>query len=253
MKIGAMQHVIKAKDDAELFSRASEMKLALEIVVPLDQPEAAAKYRGLSQKHGVPICSTCLGSHNNGGLATWWRPVEETTCEAKFAIDFTRGLGAGVMLLPFFFANEPKGRAHRAVVAERLKPVCAYAEKADVTIAFEGVLPADLMIEMIDEVNSPAFGVYYDVANATWCDFDPIAEVTLLGKHVKQIHIKDADVFTGDVHPGKGRVNWPAYRDALRSIGYDGWMVLETPSGEPSVVAKDVQFVKETFDLSLSR
>lgn len=247
MKLGAMQHVIKAKDDAELFRRAAELKLALEIVVPLDQPEAAAKYRSLSQKHSVQICSTCLGSHNNGGLATWWRPVEETSREVRFGVDFTKALGASTMLLPFFFANEPKGKAHRQEVAERLKPLCAYAAKAGVTIAFEGVVPADQMLEMIATVNSPSFGVYYDVANATWCDFDPIAEVKLLGTHVRQIHIKDADKFTGDVHPGKGRVNWPAYRDALRSIGFDGWMVMETPPGDPDEVAKDAEFVRQLF------
>jgi sugar phosphate isomerase/epimerase len=247
MKIGAMQHVIQHTGEAELFRRAATMKLALELNVPLDDPAAAAKYKALASKHGVTVCSTCLGSHNNGGLATWWRPVEETRREVRFGIDFTRALGAKTMLLPFFFANEPKGLRHRKEVAERLRPVCEYAEKAGVTIAYEGVTPAEQMLEMIDIVNSTAFGVYYDVANATWCDLNPIAEVKLLRKHVRQIHIKDAKTFTGDVHPGQGRVTWPAYRDALRSIGYESWMVLETPSGEPAVVAKDVAFVEELF------
>jgi sugar phosphate isomerase/epimerase len=42
-------------------------------------------------------------------------------------------------------------------------------------------------------------------------------------------------------------VNWPAYRDALQAINFDGWMVLETPPGEPEEVAKDVEFVRRTF------
>jgi sugar phosphate isomerase/epimerase len=252
MKLGAMDNVIKGSNDAERFAKAASIGLAgIEINLPVaecGQPDhpRIAELLALSEEYSVTICSTVLGEHNSGGLATWWRG-EEADAEVRRAVDRTAALGAPLMLLPFFFFNEPKGSTHRQAVVERLKPLARYAEDRDVVIAYEGVTPAAQLAEMIDAVGSPAMGVYYDVANMTWCDADPATEVRLLGDRIRQIHIKEARTFTGDARPGAGRVDWVAYRDALASIGFDGWMVLESPAAEPEVLRQDQRFVRRIF------
>ena len=221
------------------------MEIVLNIKEMRDaKSERVAKLRELSATHGLPVSSCVLGEHNNGGIATWWRDINETSDEVRLAINWCVSLGAETLLLPFFFSNEPKGFTHRAVVVERLKPLCVYAAEKNVVIAYEGVQSAEQLLEMAKQIDSPAFGVYYDPANATWCDYDAAAELRLLGKLVRQMHIKDAQVFTGDVPAGEGRVDWPAVAAALNAIEFDRWLALETP---PASIEQDIAFARRTF------
>ena len=49
------------------------------------------------------------------------------------------------------------------------------------------------------------------------------AAIRRAGKHLKHFHSCENDRGT----PGTGQVNWPEVRDALRSIDYDGAVVIE--------------------------
>ncbi len=252
MKLGVMDNVIEASSDAERFAAAASIGLAgIEVNLRIAECRTPghprfAELRELSTKRAIPICSTVLGEHNSGGLATWWRGAEADD-EVRIAVDRTADFGAPLLLLPFFFFNEPKGKTHRAAVVERLKPLAAYAADRNVIVAYEGVMPAHQLAEMIDAVGSTHLGIYYDVANMTWCDANPADEIRLLGNRIRQMHIKDALTFTGDVRPGAGRVDWVAIRDAVQSVGYDGWLVLETPSAKPQVLREDQAFVRKIF------
>jgi sugar phosphate isomerase/epimerase len=54
----------------------------------------------------------------------------------------------------------------------------------------------------------------------------------------------------GDVRPGGGRVDFSECASALGEIGYDGWLTLETPTGPPPLVARDLSFTRTTFPTS---
>lgn len=252
MKLGAMDNVLGNGTDAANFERARRLGLAgIEVdlrVAELKQPDLARpeELAKLAEKHGMMIPSLVLGEHNNGGLATWWRGCEADE-EVSAAIRWCALLKAQTLLVPFFFMNEPKGKTHRMAVAERLKPLCAQAERAGVTLAFEGVLQAEHLKEMAHLIHSPAFGVYFDVANTTWCDYDPAAEIRALGPLIRQVHAKEAKVFTGDARLGEGRVDHIACAAALREIHYDRWLVLETPKGSDEEVTKDIAFAQRVY------
>jgi sugar phosphate isomerase/epimerase len=252
MKLGAMDIVLGNGADAANFERARRLGLAgVEVnlrVAELKQPDCGrpGELAKLSEKHGVAIPSLVLGEHNSGGLATWWRGREADE-EVSAALRWGALLKAKTLLVPFFFLNEPKGKTHRAAVAERLKPLCGEAERGGVVLAFEGVLRAEHLKEMADLIGSPAFGVYFDVANITWCDLDPVAEIRALGSLIRQVHAKEAKVFTGDARLGEGRVDHVACAAALREIRYDRWLVLETPGGGDEEVARDIAFARRVY------
>jgi len=195
---------------------------------------------------GLTIPSLVLGEHNGGGLATWFRgPGAEE--EVRLAVKACVATGAATLLVPFFFFNEPKGRAHQRMVAEKLKPLCAEAAAEGVVIAYEGVLPAERLLAMADHVGRDGFGVYFDPANVRWCDSDPAAEIRQLGPLLRQCHAKDADVCTGDARLGEGRIDHDVVAAALREIGYTGWVVLETMGGPADATAAELDFVRQTY------
>jgi sugar phosphate isomerase/epimerase len=250
VKIGVMDGVLGG-DDAAAFERAARLGAkGVEVNLRLAELRQAGhrrrdELRRLAAFTGVPIPSACLGEHNNGGLATWWRGSEAEE-EVRQAVRWCARIGAQTLLLPFFFMNEPKGQAHRRAVAERLKPLCEDADSQGVVIAFEGVLPASQLHEMAAHIGR-GFGVYFDVANAAWCDMDPAAEIRALGSLLQQCHAKEAKVFTGDARLGEGRVDHAACAAALREVGYDRWIVLETPAGTDAQVGADQEFARKVY------
>jgi sugar phosphate isomerase/epimerase len=76
---------------------------------------------------------------------------------------------------------------------------------------------------------------------------DTATEIRALGDLVRRVHFKDARVQVGDVQPGSGLVDFHASSEALAEIGYDGWVVLETPPGPPELVARDLSFARSVL------
>lgn len=248
MKFGAMDNVI-GKADTQTLRRAKRLGLdGVEINLKISDLDTDRWRRlaGEAGELGLEIPSAVLGEHNSGGLATWWRGKEADE-EIAAAVRATADLGATTLLVPFFFFNEPKGRTHRDAVANRLKPLCEIAAALGVVIAFEGVVPAEYLIEMSRSIASTAFGVYVDPANITWCDMDAPTQIRQFGKLVRQVHGKEAATYTGDARLGKGRVDHAACKQALRDVGYDRWIVLETPGGNDDEVGGDLAFARKTY------
>jgi sugar phosphate isomerase/epimerase len=115
--------------------------------------------------------------------------------------------------------------------AAGLRRLADQAQTAGVTLALETTMDADTLVALLDRIGSPDCGVYYDTANTTNFGYDAPAELRQLGDRVAMIHVKDTD----GQHLGGGRVPFDAVKAAIAEIGYDGWLVLETPRGDDPV------------------
>jgi L-ribulose-5-phosphate 3-epimerase len=89
--------------------------------------------------------------------------------------------------------------------------------------------PLDIM-HLIDEVNNPYVGSYFDVGNVLIYGF-PEQWIRILGKRITRIHVKDfkraIGTINGFVDLLEGDVDWPAVINALREIGYDDYLTAE--------------------------
>jgi len=82
------------------------------------------------------------------------------------------------------------------------------------------------------EIGQEIIGVYFDVGNIMPFGY-PEHWILYLGEKIKRIHIKD---FKGDspgliysIFPPYGSVNWTKVMDALKRIGYKGYLTAEIP------------------------
>ena len=73
-------------------------------------------------------------------------------------------------------------------------------------------------------VDSPFFGILYDLYHSTVESEDPATELAGAGELVKYVQIADAP---GRGEPGSGAIDWPAALGILRQSGYDGPIGLE--------------------------
>lgn len=118
---------------------------------------------------------------------------------------------------------------------EALQELKSYAEGCKVEIALENVWNKFLlspleMRDFIDKLDSDYVGSYLDIGNVLSNGY-PEQWVKILGNRIKKVHFKDYRMDAGGLHGFvdllAGDVNYPAVMEALKSIGYDGWVTAE--------------------------
>ena len=103
------------------------------------------------------------------------------------------------------------------------------------------------MVRIVEAIESDYVQVYFDTGNAAGIGYNIVQEIEGLGKHIVQIHIKD--------HPstlmlGEGNIDFEAAINALKKVDFRGYLMLETPSTNNSVVAsvKNLTYIKCVVD-----
>jgi len=154
--------------------------------------------------------------------------------------------GAGVLFAYFDRVNIDVSPREEAAFIKGFSRCAPVAQMLKVHAALETTFSVEQLQRIVDAVNSPYVGVYVDVANALHYGHEPVDMLTRLGKRTSMIHIKDKG---GDLL-GEGEVNWDGCIKAIRRIGYDGWLVLETKAtDDPRKAAeKNLEFIKNAIE-----
>lgn len=167
--------------------------------------------------------------------------------EEQYATDLvdvvraTAELGAKVILVSFF--HEKKlGVAPDATWEQAhklLTPAAAAAKDAGIQLGIEAELPAQRLIEFMEQALAPeAFGVYYDLGNQFACGFPVADEIRLLRERIVGVHVKDRLLNTDpaveskSVPLGEGCADFKTAFGALREIGYSRPLIIQGARGE---------------------
>jgi D-psicose/D-tagatose/L-ribulose 3-epimerase len=154
----------------------------------------------------------------------------------KWAIDCSAAMDSEVLCGPLYqplgvFTGRPPTEEEKQHAAEVHREVADFAKKANLVLALEYLnrfeayflnTMADA-VEYVKRVNHPSVGVHYDTFHANIEEKDPVGCISPNIKYIKHVHISENDRGT----PGKGHIDWPGTFKALRSGGYDNWMVIE--------------------------
>ncbi|MDR2049016.1 MAG: sugar phosphate isomerase/epimerase [Treponema sp.] len=200
--------------------------------------------RALAEKNGLVIPSV-------GAWNLWETNLVSDSAETRerarnivrFQLRAARLLGADtILVVPGYvgteFALKPEFIRYDIAyerAAEAFRVLSKDAEREEVKIGIENVWNRFLLspievARLIDEVNSPCFGAYFDVGNIVYIGY-PEQWIEILGKRIFKIHLCDyrynqaglgafVDLFAGDV-------NFPAVVKALKKAGYDDWLTME--------------------------
>jgi L-ribulose-5-phosphate 3-epimerase len=168
-----------------------------------------ARLRQAAQRAHIEMFSLCLG-------CLWHYPIAGNdevyrvrgTEIISAAVLLAKELGAKCILMPTY---QPEGVSDAEAwsnMLHSLEPCVDLAEASGVTLAIENniqpfLLRAADLARMVDEVGSPAFRVYYDVANTSWIGIDPALEIVELGDRIAQFHFKNRSSLRGT--PGSRR------------------------------------------------
>jgi len=76
----------------------------------------------------------------------------------------------------------------------------------------------------IDEIGEPNVRVHYDTFHANIEEKDPVKALKALGSRAGHVHVSESDRGI----PGSGHVDWRGTLLALKEIGYNGWLTIES-------------------------
>lgn len=85
------------------------------------------------------------------------------------------------------------------------------------------------MLQAIQDINEPNFGIQLDTSHLVTQHIDPEWAIYILGgKNIFNMHCKDNDSVTrGNIPAGSGIVDYTAVISALKSVGYEGNLMVE--------------------------
>ena len=121
-----------------------------------------------------------------------------------------------------------------------VKKLIPVAEKTGVIIALENVwnnlwVKPPLLENLVASFDSPWVRAYFDIGNHV--KYAPSEQwIRTLGKLIVKCHVKDFKLNPNGqdgrfVDIRDGSVNWPAVRQELDKVGYNGWMTIEGSGG----------------------
>jgi D-psicose/D-tagatose/L-ribulose 3-epimerase len=154
----------------------------------------------------------------------------------KWAIECSEALGSDVLCGPFYqplgvFTGQGPTEKEKQRAAEVHRQAGEFAAKAGVILGVEFLNRFECYFlntmadaaDYVKRVNHPNVGVMFDTFHANIEEKDPVGCISEHIDVIKHVHISENDRGT----PGKGHIDWPGTFGALRSGGYDDWLVIE--------------------------
>lgn len=122
---------------------------------------------------------------------------------------------------------------------------------------------ADVFLEIINQIDSPWFGVNFDPSNAIIAGEDPLGLLAAVKDRVVTMHASDRYLVSGTLEDlqrqdgalgyaqnlkhgviGKGLNNYDAIFQTLRDAGFDGWVSIEDGENGMDELRQSVQFLR---------
>jgi D-psicose/D-tagatose/L-ribulose 3-epimerase len=205
----------------------------------IDEPRNidCKRIRKVAADHGLGItCCAIVGPDRN--------LISDDPATRRSALDYLKAsvaicheVGSRVFAGPLYagvgvLAGRPRTHQEWDRAVEGLSEAARDAEAADVSLCLEPlnrfetyfVNIAEDAVRLVRDVGSPNVRVMLDTFHMNIEEKSLTDAVRKAGPLLGHFHCSENDRGT----PGTGHVDWPGVFGALRDIGYDGWLVIES-------------------------
>ena len=175
-----------------------------------------------------------------------WR--ERRICELKKGADFAKAIGARAIITHAGFLPENMTDPEYKPVLRALTDIAEYCKSLGIGFWFEtGQETPVVLLRYIEDIGTGNVGINFDPANLLmYGKGNPIDALSVFGKYVQNVHVKDGMVPTNghqlgrEVQVGQGMVNYPVFIPKLRDIGFDGELIIEREIAEGPEQKRDI-------------
>jgi D-psicose/D-tagatose/L-ribulose 3-epimerase len=237
-------------DSVKLFAKFKKWGFDT-VEIPVEDPSLIdpAKVRAAADKAGLAIGSicACMGSGRDFRGTPEDQATAMTYCKAL--VDQAVVLGCPSIIGPVYSvvgkadAVEPaQQKVEWQLVVQNLKELCRYAESKGVQICVEPLnrFETDFLntceqgLRLIKAVGSKALKLHLDTFHMNIEEKNQAASLKKAGKHLAHFHACGTDRGT----PGGDSLNWKEIVGALKAVGYQGDVVIESFTTDVKVIAR---------------
>ena len=194
----------------------------------------------------------------------------------KFWIELTAQLGGRFCRV---LSGQRRADVSRAdgvrYTVECIKEVIPYAAERNIVLNMENhykdgywqypefAQRLDVFLEIINQINSPWFGVNFDPSNSIICGEDPLAVLAAVKHRVVSMHASDRYLISGTIEDlkqqdgstgyaknlrhgviGKGLNDYDAIFATLKAEDFDGWISIEDGENGMEELKESVSFLR---------
>lgn len=147
-------------------------------------------------------------------------------------IDCISKLDCKLLILPLLGSSSINIKNYKMIIT-CLNEIVEYAKGKNIVTALETDLEAKKMLNLLSKIKENDYiKIVYDTGNRFSDGADLANEITILGKYIFHVHIKDKNLRNENVILGTGLVEFKDVFKALGKINYDGPIVFETVRGK---------------------
>ncbi len=210
--------------------------LELPIMGPAPDPSAFAKVGDQIAALGMERTCISICTPEADPISPDAAVRKAAVAALKNAVDCTAAAGSRLLAGPLYAAigvfsgSAPSSDEWKRSV-EVLQAVAEYGRSCDVSLSFEFLNRFEIYLlntaadtaRYVSDIQAPNVGVHYDTFHAHIEEKDAADAIQAGGEAISHVHISENDRGT----PGVGQVRWAESFDALRAIGYEGWLTIE--------------------------
>ena len=207
-------------------------------------------------RHGL-VCGTLCGAFGHGRDLRGSREEQEASLAyIQQLIDIMVTLGTSTLVGPVYsavgrteFVPEQEYAAQWRQVVEHLQQACRYAESQGKEIAIEPLnrYETDFIntcgqaLRMVEEVGSPALSVLLDTFHMNIEEKTSAQAILQADQKLGHFHACGCDRGT----PGNDHIDWESIAAALKKIGYQKDVVIESFTPDVLVIARAASIWRE--------
>jgi D-psicose/D-tagatose/L-ribulose 3-epimerase len=188
---------------------------------------------------------------------------KNTLARNKQAVECAAVLGATMLTGPYHsalgvFTGQPATPTEWQWAVENLHALAEHAQQFNITLGleylnrFESYLVscADELVRLVEAVNHPNCKLMFDTFHANIEEKNIGEAIKKCAKHLIHVQVSENDRST----VGRGNIDWQGVFNALKSIGYEGWLSVEAFSPKLAVAhiwrqmfVSETQLMKESL------
>lgn len=218
-----------------------------------------SKLEDISKKtteHNISINSIIADFFMEHSLSKEYDELNENVEILKKLIVNAHRLGIKIIEIPLVDTSSLKSEEEIKRLENKIREIIPILEKNQVILGLETDLKPRDFAKLLKRINHPNIKANYDSGNSASLGYDPFEEFEMIGKWIKNVHIKDRLLKGSTVPLGTGDVDFDILFKLLKKYDYKGDLIIqgarETKESPEETNSKYLKFVKQYVDKYLN-
>lgn len=147
-------------------------------------------------------------------------------------IQAAKAIGVAVIEIPILDNSSIKTEAEEKMFRTAINQCLSHAQIYRIKLALESDLPPNKFSKLLASFKNPLIKAVYDTGNSAALNYQPNEELSLIGKFISHIHIKDRKIAGGSVALGTGHTNFPTVFSNLKKINFGENFIIQAARNE---------------------